>query len=101
MQWVYLIAAILGTILPLSQFVPFLAAHSFDMPLFVRQLFQNNVSAFFAMDVIVSSLVVWLFVFFERPPAWHEKSVALCRLQSRGRCIFGSTVVSFLPGAQA
>jgi hypothetical protein len=65
MQWLYLIGAILGAILPLSQFVPFLAAHGFDMPLFFRQLFQNNVSAFFAMDVIVSALVVWLFVFSE------------------------------------
>ena len=65
MQWLYLVAAILGTILPLSQFVPFLAAHGFDMPLFFRQLFENSVSAFFGMDVIVSSLVLWLFAFSE------------------------------------
>lgn len=65
MQWVYLIAAILGTVLPLSQFIPFLAANGLDLPLFFRQLFQNHVSAFFAMDVIVSSLVLWLFVFSE------------------------------------
>lgn len=45
--------------------VPFLAAHGFDMPLLFRQLFQNSVSAFFGMDVIVSSLVLWLFVFSE------------------------------------
>src|SRR5882672_5730180 len=63
MQWLYLVAAILGTILPLSQFVPFLAAHGFDMPLFFRQLFENSVSAFFGMDDIVSSLVLWLFAF--------------------------------------
>lgn len=65
MQWLYLFTLILGTILPLSQFIPFLAAHGLDMPLFFRQLFQNNVSAFFGMDVIVSSLVLWLFVFSE------------------------------------
>lgn len=65
MQWLYLIAAILGAILPLSQLVPFLAAHGFDMPLFFRQLFQNHVSAFFGLDVIVSSLVLWLFAFSE------------------------------------
>jgi hypothetical protein len=65
MQWLYLIAAILGTILPLSQFIPFLATYGFDMPLFFRQLFQNHVSAFFGMDVIVSSLALWLFVFSE------------------------------------
>lgn len=65
MQWLYLIAAILGTILPLSQFFPFLAAYGFDMPLFFRQLFQTPVSGFFGMDVIVSSFVLWLFVFSE------------------------------------
>ncbi len=65
MQWLYLVAAILGTILPLSQFIPFLAAYGFDIPLFFKQLFQNNVSAFFGMDVIMSSVVLWLFVFSE------------------------------------
>ncbi|MCU1264386.1 MAG: hypothetical protein JWM21_704 [Acidobacteria bacterium] len=65
MKWLYLIIAILGTVLPLSQFVPFLAANGLDLPLFSRQLFQTHVSAFFAMDVIVSSLALWLFVFAE------------------------------------
>lgn len=65
MKRLYLIAAILGTILPLSQFIPFLTKHGFDIPLFFRQLFQNNVSGFFGMDVIVSSIVLWIFVFSE------------------------------------
>ena len=65
MQWLYLVAAILGKVLPLSQFIPFLAAHGLDLPLFFQQLFQNHVSAFFGWDVIVSSFVLWLFVFTE------------------------------------
>ena len=65
MQWLYLVAAILGAILPLSQLVPFVAAHGFDMNLFFRQLFQNHISAFFGLDVIVSSFVLWLFAFSE------------------------------------
>ena len=65
MQWLYLVAVILGTVLPLSQFIPFLTAHGFDIPLFFRQLFQNHVSGFFGIDVIVSSFVLWLFVFSE------------------------------------
>ncbi|HYY55771.1 MAG TPA: DUF2834 domain-containing protein [Pyrinomonadaceae bacterium] len=65
MQWLYLIAAILGTVLPLSQVLPFFSAHGLDMPLFFRQLFQNDVSAFFGVDVIISSFVLWLFVFSE------------------------------------
>jgi hypothetical protein len=65
MQWLYLICAILGTVLPLSQCLPFFAQHGFDLPLFFKQLFENHVSAFFGLDVIVSSIVVWLFVFSE------------------------------------
>ena len=65
MRWLYLAAAILGTLLPLSQLVPFLAAHGADAPLFFGQLFQTHVSAFFGADVIVSSLALWLFVFSE------------------------------------
>ncbi|MGB8508438.1 MAG: DUF2834 domain-containing protein [Pyrinomonadaceae bacterium] len=65
MQWLYLIAAILGTILPLSQLFLFLSTSGFNMPLFFEQLFENHVSTFFGMDIIVSSLVLWLFVFAE------------------------------------
>ena len=65
MQWLYLVAAILGTVLPLTQLVPFLTTYGLDIPVFFHQLFQNHVSGFFAMDVIVSSLVLWLFVFSE------------------------------------
>jgi hypothetical protein len=65
MRWLYLAAAIPGAALPLSQLIPFFLAYGFDMPLLVRQLFQNHISAFFGLDVIVSSLVLWLFVFSE------------------------------------
>jgi Terpene cyclase DEP1 len=65
MQWLYLVAAILGTVLPLSHLIPFLATYGLDLPLFFQQLFQNHVSGFFGMDVFVSSLVLWLFVFSE------------------------------------
>jgi hypothetical protein len=64
-QWLYLAAAVLGTALPLWQFAPFLAAHGPDARLFFGLLFASHVSAFFAMDVLVSSLAVWLFVFSE------------------------------------
>ena len=65
MQWLYLVAAILGAILPLSQLIPFLAAYGLDIPLLFKQLFANHISAFFGLDVIVSSFVLWLFVFSE------------------------------------
>lgn len=65
MRWFYLVAAILGTVLPLSYLFPFLATHGLDLPLLCKQLFQNNVSAFFGVDVIISALTLWLFVYVE------------------------------------
>jgi hypothetical protein len=61
----YLVLAILGTALHYSQFVPFVRDHGLDLPLFISQLFANRVSGFFAFDVIVSSLVLWVFVLLE------------------------------------
>lgn len=60
-----MLLAALGAALPLSQLVPFPAAHGLDVPLHFRQLFETHASAFFVLDVIVSSLVLWLFVFSE------------------------------------
>lgn len=64
-QTTYLILCIVGTILPYSQFVPFLAKHGLNLQLFFAQLFVNHISSFFGMDLIVSSLVLWVFVFWE------------------------------------
>ena len=65
LQITYLILCVLGTALPFSQFVPFLIEHGLDLKLLFEQLFANRISAFFGMDVIVSSLVLWIFVFWE------------------------------------
>ena len=65
LQIFYLILCILGTVLPYSQFVPFLLEQGLDLQMFIEQLFVNRISGFFGMDVIVSSLVLWVFVFGE------------------------------------
>lgn len=82
MQWLYLVVAILGAVLPLSQLIPFLAAYGLDVPLLFKQLFQNHASAFFGLDVIVSSVVLWLFVFSEgrRRGMRHLWLYVLCNL---------------------
>jgi hypothetical protein len=36
-----------------------------DLSLLFSQLFANNISAFFGVDVIVTSLVLWVFVYAE------------------------------------
>jgi hypothetical protein len=65
LKTIYLLLCILGTVLPYSQFLPFLLEHGLNIPLFIEQLFANKISSFFALDLIVSSLVFWVFVFWE------------------------------------
>jgi hypothetical protein len=61
----YLGLCVLGTVLPYSQFIPFLREHGLDPQLFFEQLFSNWIGGFFGMDVIVSSVVLWALVFVE------------------------------------
>ena len=65
LQATYLILCILGSVLQYWQFVPFLIEHGLDLKLFFEQLFANRISAFFGIDVIISSLILWVFVFWE------------------------------------
>jgi hypothetical protein len=58
----YIGLCVLGTVLPYTQFIPFLREHGLDLRLFVDQLFANRISSFFGMDVIVSSIVLWFWV---------------------------------------
>lgn len=59
----YLALAFAGSVLPYSQFLPFLREHGLDLRLFLEQLFASRISGFFAWDVIVSSVVLWVLVF--------------------------------------
>ena len=65
MQWLYLVGALAGTLLPLSYLARFVAAHGPDVPLLLSQLFQNDASAFFGVDVFVSGLVLLVFIVSE------------------------------------
>ena len=59
MKNLYLALFVLGCVLPLSQLVPWVAAHGgLDVRLFLADLFANRISGFFALDVIVSAVVV-------------------------------------------
>ena len=61
----YVLLCVAGTLLPYSQFVPFLQEHGLDVRLFVEQLFATRIGAFFGLDVIVSSVVLWVLVAVE------------------------------------
>jgi hypothetical protein len=61
-RYLYLLLCVLGFTLPYSQFVPWLWKHGLNLNLLCRELFANRISAFFAMDVIISAIVLIWFV---------------------------------------
>ncbi|MDJ0571645.1 MAG: DUF2834 domain-containing protein [Pleurocapsa sp. MO_192.B19] len=65
MQSVYFILSIIGLVLPYSKFISFIAANGLDLQLFWTQLFANQISSFFALDLLISVVVFWIFVFRE------------------------------------
>lgn len=63
LRYLYLLFALAGLILPYWQFVPWVVEHhGVNMAIFLRELFANRISAFFAMDVLVSAIVLISFV---------------------------------------
>jgi hypothetical protein len=65
LKTIYLVLCFFGLLLPYSQFVPWLATNGLDLRLMWQQLFINQVSGFFAFDVLLSSLVLILFMHTE------------------------------------
>ena len=61
----YAILCVAGAVLPFVQFLPWLATHGANVPLFFRDLFANGVAGAFAIDIIVSAVVVCAFVLLE------------------------------------
>lgn len=65
LRHLYGLLCLIGTVLPYSQFLPWLAANGVDPTLLVRELFSTRIGAFFGLDVVVSALVLFTFVFVE------------------------------------
>jgi len=58
----YLVLTILGLIVPYWFFFKFLNANSLNISLLIQQLFANDISTFFAVDLILSTIVFWIFL---------------------------------------
>ena len=59
---VYLFLCVLGTVLPYSQFIPWVADNGLDVSLLLRQITSSRIAAFGWLDVVVSSVVLFLFI---------------------------------------
>ena len=62
----YLALSVAGALIPYWAFIPWVAEHGLRLRLILSELFVNRVSTFFALDVLVSSLVVVVFLSTER-----------------------------------
>ncbi|MFY2787090.1 DUF2834 domain-containing protein [Rhodococcus sp. MALMAid1271] len=50
--------SVIGAIVPYAILIAFIAQHGLDIPLLLQQVFASYGSTFFALDVIISAIVV-------------------------------------------
>ena len=73
MRQLYLSLALIGAVLPYSQFLPWLAEHGPNIRLLFTELFSTRMGAFFGLDVLVSAVV--LIAFIRREGARHKMQI--------------------------
>ncbi|KFZ38694.1 hypothetical protein HR45_04530 [Shewanella mangrovi] len=62
MQKFYLLATILGALVPYAAFVPWLTTHGADLPLFLADAIANPISIFAWLDVLFAALTLLAFI---------------------------------------
>ena len=65
MRSLYLLLALVGWIVPYYFFVSFLSENGLNLQLLLDQLFANQISTFFAVDLVITAIVFWLFLYSE------------------------------------
>ena len=65
MKYFYGVLAVLGTILPYSQLLPWLYHYGFNLTQFFAEMNQSRMGAFAWWDVIISIIVVIGFIIYE------------------------------------
>jgi hypothetical protein len=66
MKSLYLMLAIVGAVVPYGFFFGFIAAEGLNLSGFVSALFANGPAGGFTADLLISSVVFWIFM-FSRP----------------------------------
>ena len=71
----YLLLAVLGLLIPYSQFLPWLIQNGPNYHLFLSELTANRISTFFVADVLLSAITLIAFIRTESkktkiPHAW-------------------------------
>jgi hypothetical protein len=58
----YLVLSLIGLVLPYWYLFDFLKSNGLNVALLIDQLFANNISTFFAVDLIISTIVFWVYL---------------------------------------
>jgi hypothetical protein len=95
MRKVYLLAAVAGLAIPYFSFGRFLLAYGLDLARLVDDLFANDISTFFAVDLIITALVVLVWSYREAP------LVVLRGGYAAGRTLVFLSALSVLPRGPA
>jgi hypothetical protein len=62
MRQLYLSLAIIGVVLPYSQFLPWLVKHGPNVTLLFTEVFSTQAGAFFGFDVLISAVALIAFI---------------------------------------
>ncbi len=82
---IYLLLALLGTIVPISHFISFIMEKGLDYKLFLNHMFLNDISSFFSDNVLISALVLLVFVILEN----IKEPIRFSWLALIGTCFIG------------
>ena len=63
LRHVYLLLCVIGTVLPYWKLIPWLTEHGLNLSLLCQELFATRIGAFFGLDVVVSAIVLFVFIF--------------------------------------
>jgi len=76
----YLVLAILGAVVPIMFFLGFFHAELTGPTGFVPALFANSAAAGFTADLLITSVVFWLYMFTAKagPKPWLFVALNLC-----------------------
>lgn len=66
MKTLYLVLAVVGAVLPYLFFFQHFSSEGLNLGRFVAALFANPAAGGFTVDLLVTSLVFWIFMFQER-----------------------------------
>lgn len=57
----YLLLAVLGAVIPLASFAPWVREHGLDIPLLLREIAASRTSLFAWLDVVITVVVIVVF----------------------------------------